>query len=329
MKKLFLPFIIFASVIIIPIASILLIKPKDYQRDKIKDTGSPIIVLDDTYSVKTGFSKDLVEIIMSADDIDKNPKREIIGKYDCNTVGEYQLTYKIEDNAGNITTKDFVLKVKDEISYTENKIEFIDAIKLYKSKNTKIGIDVSKWQEEIDWKKVKEQGAEFAILRMAYQKGFDGEVLIDPYFETNFKQCQENNIPIAIYYSSYDKSEGEVKEHANWIFEYLRNNNISNINIAFDWENWESFNKLEMSLTDINNIANTFMNEVQNSGNKPILYSSKTYLEYVWQNQLKYPVWLANYTENTTYKGDYNIWQITQKGRIDGVNGYVDINVLK
>ncbi len=329
MKKLFLPFIIFASVIIIYIASILLIKPKDYQRDKIKDTGSPIIVLDDTYSVKTGFSKDLVEIIMSADDIDKNPKREIIGKYDCNTVGEYQLTYKIEDNAGNITTKDFVLKVKDEISYTEKKIEFIDAIKLYKSKNTKIGIDVSKWQEEIDWKKVKEQGAEFAILRMAYQKGFDGEVLIDPYFETNFKQCQENNIPIAIYYSSYDKSEGEVKEYANWIFEYLRNNNISNINIAFDWENWESFNKLEMSLTDINNIANTFMNEVQNSGNKPILYSSKTYLEYVWQNQLKYPVWLANYTENTTYKGDYNIWQITQKGRIDGVNGYVDINVLK
>lgn len=329
MKKTIISSLIFISVLIIIIISILIMKPKEITKVESSDKISPIIVLDDTYVVKKGFNKELTDVIMSADDIDRNPKREIIGDYDLNTEGEYDLTYKIQDNAGNATTKDFTLVVKNDSSYKEKEVDFIDAIKTYKSQNTKIGIDVSKWQEDIDWKRVKEQGTEFAILRLAYQKGFDGEILIDQYFEKNYKECRENSIPIAVYYSSYDKSEEEVKNHANWICDYLNKNNISNIYVAFDWENWESFNKLGISLNDINNIADTFMNDIKNAGNQSMLYSGKTYLETVWKNPNEFPVWLANYVTSTTYKGDYNIWQFTQKGKISGINGYVDINVLK
>ena len=294
----------------------------------IPDTTAPIIVLSDSYTVKTGYSKNLLDVIMSADDTDRNPKREIIGDYDLNTAGEYNLTYKIEDSAGNVTTKDFVLKVKDNYKYTENEIPFKDAISKYKTDTTKLGIDVSKWQEDINWKKVADDGVEFAILRMGYQNGFDGEVLIDPYFESNVKGCTDNNIPISVYFSSYAKSIDEAKSQADWICNKLKEYNYDNINISFDWENWNSFNKLELSLSDINEMADTFMDECVSKGYKSMLYGSKTYLEAVWKNEKNYSVWLANYVDTTSYSGNYRVWQFSQTGTVSGINGKVDINVM-
>lgn len=331
-KKIVLTISILITIIIITIFSIVKIlnKEKSDKNDTTisNDVTAPIIVLDNSYTVKTGYNKNLVDVIMSADDIDRNPKREIIGDYDLNTPGEYNLTYKVEDSAGNSTIKDFVLKVKDSYKYTESEILFQDAIRKYKNDKTKLGIDVSKWQEDIDWKKVADEGVEFAILRMGYQNGFDGEIAIDPYFEANVKGCMENNLPIAVYFSSYAKSVYEAKCQADWICDKLKEYNYSNINISFDWENWNSFNKLELSLNDINDMADTFMDECVSNGYKSMLYGSKTYLEAVWKNKKNYPVWLANYVESTSYKMDYKVWQFCQTGIIDGINGKVDINVM-
>lgn len=318
-------FVVISTFIIIKIKN----KKKSNQNSEIitPDTTAPIIVLGDSYTVKTGYNKNLLDVIMSADDSDRNPKREIIGNYDLNTSGKYNLTYKIEDAAGNVTTKDFVLKVRDNYKYTESEVSFKDAISKYKNDSTKIGIDVSKWQEEIDWKKVADEGVEFAILRLGYQNGFDGEVAVDPYFETNVKGCMENNIPVAVYFSSYAKSVSESKSQADWICEKLKEYNYSNVNISFDWENWNSFNKLGLSLNDINDMADTFMDECVAQGYKSMLYGSKTYLESVWKNEKNYPVWLANYVDSSSYSGNYRIWQFTQMGTINGIKGKVDINV--
>lgn len=298
------------------------------ENTETNDNTSPIIVLDDVYAVKTGYEKNLVDVIMSADDIDKNPKREIIGEYDINTEGEYSLTYKIEDASGNVSTKDFTLRVKDNYKYSENDIAFNDAMNRYKNDNTRIGIDVSKWQEEINWESVAEQGVEFAVLRMGYQNGFDGELIIDPYFEQNIKGCEENNLPFSTYFSSYAKTVEEAKKQAEWVEESLQHYNYESVNVAFDWENWNSFNKLGINLKDINDIADSFMNRCIELGNKTMLYSSKTYLENVWKNPNNYPVWLANYVTETKYEGKYKMWQFCQTGLINGVNGKVDFNVM-
>lgn len=334
-KNKFILIVLFILIIIAIITSTIFfihnrekINKNNHNETVITDTTPPIIVLDDVYVVKTGYNKNLVDVIMSADDVDANPKREIIGEYDLNTAGEYALTYKIEDASGNATTKEFTLKVRDNYTYSENDISFKDAINKYKNDNTKLGIDVSKWQGEIDWGKVAGEGVEFAVIRMGYQNGFDGEVLVDPYFEQNISGCLTNNIPVALYFSSYAKTTEEAKNQAIWICENLKNYNYVNLSIAFDWENWNSFNKLGISLTDINNIADNFMDECVNLGYKSILYSSKTYLEYVWQNSKNYPIWLANYVGQTTYQGSYKIWQFCQTGIIDGISGYVDINVM-
>lgn len=316
-------------IILIIIVLIIIELVKSKNKDNYKsDTTCPIIVLGDTYTVKKGYNKNLVDEIVSADDIDNNPIREIIGDYDFNTLGEYYLTYKITDNSGNFTTKDFVLKVKDDISYNEEIINLNDAVDEYKVEHSKIGIDVSKWQGEIDWEKISNSQVEFAIIRMSYQKGFDGEVLIDPFFINNIENCRKYNIPVAVYFSSYAKTMDEAKKQAEWVVENLMKYNYSNIAVAFDWENWNSFNSLHLSLNDINIMADTFMKELENYGYKPILYGSKTYLEQIWQNNSNYPVWLANYVKSTTYEKQYKIWQFTQKGIVKGINGYVDINVM-
>ena len=335
MKKIMIPIFLIILIIIALVVCLLFFRNNQKQvmentatQTETQDITPPIIVLNDIYVVETGYDKNLVDVIMSADDIDPNPKREIIGEYDVNTAGEYLLTYKIEDSAGNITTKDFTLRVRDDYSYTEDDIYFEDAVNQYKTDSTKLGIDVSKWQGEIDWEKVAAEGVEFVIIRMGYQDGFDGEVLIDPYFEQNIQGCMQNNLPVAVYLSSYAKTVEEAENQAIWLCENLSNYNYDGLTIAFDWENWSSFNKLGLSLTDINSMADCFMDACVNKGYQSILYSSKTYLENVWQNTKQYPVWLANYVSQTTYEGSYKIWQFCQTGIIDGISGYVDINVM-
>lgn len=316
----------------IAVVTLFVVTKKDGNQNKeeaqTQDTTPPIIVLGDSYVVKVGYEKSLTDVIMSADDIDQNPKREIIGDYDINTAGEYNLTYKIEDASGNVTLKEFVLKVREETAYREDEITFDDAVKKYKTGKTLLGIDVSKWQGEIDWKKVSNAGAEFAIIRFGYQNGFDGEVLEDPYLEKNIKGCEENNIPIAFYFSSYAKTKDEVINHVTLGIEVLKKYNYENTSVAFDWENWNSFNKLGISLNDINNIADTFMEGFSKQGYHPFLYGSKTYLESVWTNKNGYDIWLANYVSKTEYQNLYKIWQFTQTGKIDGISENVDINVM-
>ena len=70
------------------------------------------------------------------------------------------------------------------------------------------------------------------------------------------------------------------------------------------------------------------MNTCEKLGYSSMLYGSKTYLKSVWQNQNNYPVWLANYVEKTTYEGKFNLWQCSQRGVIDGITGYVDIDIM-
>lgn len=155
---------------------------------KTVDNTAPKIFSGSSYTVEVGYKKSLVDILLSGDDIDDNPKREIIGEYDLNNIGDYNLTYIVTDSSGNETSKDFILHVVDEINKNETNIESIyldDVIDNYKTENTKIGIDVSKWQGEINWEEVKNSGVEFAIIRVGYQTDYDGDYVVDPYFIEN------------------------------------------------------------------------------------------------------------------------------------------------
>lgn len=299
----------------------------------VVDTVKPMIYMGSTVTVNKGYNKDIVNLIFSGDNCDSTPERKIIGDYDVNTVGDYKLKFVIRDKSGNEASQNFTLKVIGNSngggtsSNVQKKNLFEDAIKSYKNSNTKIGIDVSQWQGDINWNKVKNAGAEFAMIRMGYQKGYDGENVIDPYFIKNITGAKEAGVKVGIYYYSYAKTAEEAKSQAEWVASNLKNYKID-LPVSFDWESWSSFVTCNMSFHDINKVAHTYCKTLKEHGYQTSLYSSKNYLEKIWYPEEFDNIWLAHYTSKTNYEGNYHMWQFCNTGKIDGINGDVDIDVL-
>ena len=306
------------------------IKIKYNYEINIVDREAPLIWLGKSYNVTRGSEDNLIDKTMCGDNYDNNPECVIEGDYNLDNVGSYNLVFKATDSSGNVSKKKFILNVNEASSKKESNgvksvTEFSDVIKNYKNDNTQIGIDVSKWQGDIDFSKLKSAGVEFVIIRIGSSTGINGENFIDSKFIQNIKNANSVGIPVGVYFYSYANSVDRAISDAKWIIENIKDYKVE-LPIAFDWENWGSFNTYELSFFGLTNMAKRFMDTVKASGYDAMLYSSKTYLENIWMS-VDYPVWLAHYTKNTNYAGDYSYWQICSNGRVDGINGDVDIDI--
>lgn len=204
-------------------------------------------------------------------------------------------------------------------------IEYKEIYKKHKRENTLIGIDVSTHQKLIDFPKIKANDVEFIMIRLGYQSGFNNEYKLDKYFYRNIKEAKKYKIPIGIYFYSYAQSLDDIEKEVDFIIKNLNGIKLD-LPIAFDWENWMHQKKYNISNQDLNNFYKRFKEKLNKAGYKTILYSSKYYLENVWDNDLG--TWLAHYRENTTYQGDYFMWQLSDKGVVPGIYYNVDINIL-
>lgn len=306
------------------------IKIKYNYEINVVDREAPLIWLGKSYNVTRGSEDNLIDKIMCGDNYDNNPECVIEGDYNLDNVGSYNLVFKATDSSGNVSKKKFILNVNEASSKKESNgvksvTEFSDVIKNYKNDNTQIGIDVSKWQGDIDFSKLKSAGVEFVIIRIGSSTGINGENFIDSKFIQNIKNANSVGIPMGVYFYSYANSVDRAISDAKWIIENIKDYKVE-LPIAFDWENWGSFNTYELSFFGLTNMAKRFMDTVKDAGYDAMLYSSKTYLENIWMS-VDYPVWLAHYTKNTNYAGDYSYWQICSNGRVDGINGDVDIDI--
>lgn len=305
---------------------------------EVVDKEEPLIWLSGSYHVEVGSKINLEEEILCADNYDNNPNCRIEGNYDLNKAGNYQLTYIATDNSQNEEKVEFTLNVYEPIPVEKKKkteIEeqteptgtaFNEVVKNYKEENTEIGIDVSKWQGEIDFKKVKEAGATFVMIRVGAQQGIDGEYNLDPYFRKNIENAIANDLKVGIYFYSYANSKKEAIAQANWVLEQVQGYKLS-LPIAFDWECYNNFNQMELSLFGLNEVADSFLHEIEKAGYDTMLYGSKNYLNSIWKYH-DYDVWLAHYTNETDYNSHYLMWQLCQDGKIEGISTAVDINIL-
>lgn len=306
------------------------IKVKYSYEINVVDREAPLIWLGKSYNVVKGSEDNLLEKIMCGDNYDNDPICVIEGDYDLNKVGSYNLVFKATDSSKNVSEKKFTLNVNEPSNKggsngVKSVTEFSDVIKNYKTDNTQIGIDVSKWQGDIDFDKLKNAGVEFVIIRVGSSNGINGENFVDSKFIQNIKNANSVGIPVGVYFYSYANSVDRAVSDAKWIIEQIKDYNVD-LPIAFDWENWGSFNKYELSFFGLTNMAKKFMDTVKDAGYDAMLYSSKTYLENIWMS-VDYPVWLAHYTKNTNYTGDYSYWQLCSNGRVEGINGDVDIDI--
>ena len=292
----------------------------------VDDIEKPIVILNDTMTVTEGYNNKLEETIVSMDNYDKTPKREIIGNYDLNRAGSYPLRYEITDSSGNKTEKDFTLKVIPKSTNYYTNTNFEDIVKKYKKEDNEIGIDVSKWQGVIDFEKVKKAGASFVMIRIGYQQGYDGGYVLDPYFKQNIENAKANGLKVGVYFYSYAKTEMDAQKEAQWVIDNLKDMNLD-LPISYDWENWSTLTTLKLNLIEFNHIMKTFMEKIKQAGYTPMLYSSKNFLKTIWNTDVEY-IWLAHYTPKTNYEGRYNMWQMCENGKIDGITGNVDIDIL-
>ena len=304
----------------------------------VVDEEKPLVWLSGSYSARVGSDLNLEDEIFCADNYDSNPTCKIEGTYYLNTAGTYNLTYVATDSNKNEERINFTLNVYEPAPATttqtpapaEEREEvvtaFNDVVATHKDENTEIGIDVSKWQGDIDFKKVKDAGATFVMIRVGSQQGVDGEYILDPYFKQNIENALANDLKVGVYFYSYANSKKEARKQADWVLDQIKDYELT-LPIAFDWECYNSFNQMELSLFGLNEVAESFLEKVEDKEYDGMLYGSKNYLNSIWKYH-DYDVWLAHYTDQTDYDSHYVMWQLCQDGRIDGINTAVDINVL-
>ena len=294
----------------------------------VVDSTKPWIFSSSSFSINKGYTGNLEEELFCGDNYDNDPSCTLTGYYDYNTVGSYPLTFTGIDSSGNTSITNFNLIVKNKSNSTNSSsyINYSDVVLKHKNENTMIGLDVSRWQGDINFQEVKDAGVEFVFVRVGSQRGVGGEYYIDPKFHQNIKGFNEVGIPVGIYFYSYADSIKSAKTEAKWVVEQLKGYKVD-LPVVFDWENWSFFQEFGVSFYNLTEIAKSYLNVIEDAGYEGMLYSSKNYLENVWY-KTKYPVWLAHYTDKTNYEGEYKVWQLCANGRVSGINGNVDINVM-
>ena len=310
---------------------------KEYKKDieyEVYDDVAPIFIRSSSYIILQVTEDDtLCDRISYGDNYDANVECIIEGEYDFNQVGTYNLEYVLKDSSGNETRKGFTLYIVEQLdpssgsSYKPTYIHMDDILK-YKNDNTEIGIDISRWQGDIDFKKVKEAGIEFVIIRMGYQKDDKDNYEKDMKFDEYYKQAKEAGLKVSVYVYTNASSDEGAKKAAKWIIKNLNGDKLD-LPIAFDWEDWGDFNSYNMSIHTLSHAYLAFEKELKDNGYDAMLYSSKYYLENVWLDYENSNIWLAQYYIEPTFEGDFMLWQMSDGGIIDGINdNNVDIDIL-
>lgn len=319
------------------ISFIYLNKNKKKRKAEIKlnivDTIKPLVFGANYFKSYQGVKKDFTKNFLILDNYDREVKKVVENDIDFDKLGKYKLILKATDNSNNITIKEFTVEIvekpKDnkETSKTVKRvgIKYEDIYTEYKNNKTKIGIDISKWQGNVDFQKLKEANVEFVMIRLGYQTGFDKEIVLDKYYEQNIKLANKYGIKAGVYFYSYAKNTNDAKKQAEFVKKHIKNYKID-MPVAFDFEDWKNIGLAKLSIYDINKNAKKFLDEIKKDGYQVLNYGSKYYLENIWN--IDYPTWLAHYTNKTNYSKDYKMWQLTENGLISGIQGFVDVNVL-
>ena len=186
------------------------------------------------------------------------------------------------------------------------------------------GIDVSEHNGEIDWEKVKNDGIDFAIIRCGY--GQDMESQDDDYWEANVEACEALGIPYGVYLYSYADTLEKAQSEAQHVLRLLKGHDPA-YPVYYDLEDNIT---LELSDSMKTQIATTFCNIITDNGYETGVYSSL----YWWNDYLTDPVfnnwsrWVAQWNPTCDYQGEYDLWQCSSTGQVDGINGNVDLNFL-
>ena len=211
------------------------------------------------------------------------------------------------------------------------------------------GVDVSVWQGDINWKKSKADGIDFAIIRCGYTALNKFTLHQDSTFVKNYNKAKEAGVSVGIYYYACATTTAEAKKEANYIISILKNNNIdSQLPVVMDYEtNSGRPNTVYKKLVKkkgkayarkrYTKNAKAFMNTLRASGYESMFYSYRMMIDpklsanYRFNMEdingsSQYRFWLAQYSTSNSYSGNMEIWQFSSTGKVKGMSGNIDRN---
>ena len=190
------------------------------------------------------------------------------------------------------------------------------------------GIDVSKYQGNIDWGAVAASGIKFAIIRVGYRGSSSGALVQDPYFKKNISGATKAGIKVGLYFFTQAVNEAEAVEEASMAMSLASGYKVT-YPIFIDTESASSGRANGLSKSARTAVVKAFCQTVRNGGYKAGVYASKSW----YANQLNasalngYCIWVAQYNSSCTYSGKYDMWQYSSKGSVSGIKGNVDMNI--
>lgn len=191
---------------------------------------------------------------------------------------------------------------------------------------SKFGIDVSHHNGNINWELVKPH-IDFAILKLG-NSGDNKKFWLDDKFETYYNECKRLNIPVGVYVYSYTNSVENARLAGQEVVKYLQDKSL-NLPVYIDMEDKEIKVEGKDKLTELVIAFNT---EIEKGGKWAGVYANRDWFNnYLNKDEIKrrYTTWIATYCAGTNkYEGEYDMWQNSSDGHIDGINSRVDTNYM-
>ena len=193
-----------------------------------------------------------------------------------------------------------------------------------------LGVDISRYQKEVDFASLKAEGVEYVMIRLGARGYKTGALQLDEYFTQNLQGAKDAGLDIGIYFYSQAVSTAEAQEEAALVIDNLKDQKIT-YPIAFDMEFVENdTSRVEtLSRDERTAISLAFLSKIQEAGYIPMLYGNTEWLvKRIDLSKLKdYSIWLAEEADIPKYPYTYEMWQYTKQGSISGIEGFADMNI--
>lgn len=193
-----------------------------------------------------------------------------------------------------------------------------------------VGVDISKYQDYVDFVKLKKAGIDYVMLRVGARGYGSGQLVLDEYFSDNIKRATDAGLEVGVYFFSQAITVEEAVEEANMVLENIKDYTIT-YPVAFDMENIVNDTARIDNLTkaEKTTIAISFLDTVAAAGYKTMIYGNKEWLiKQIDMSKLTaYDVWLSQIADIPDYPYRFTMWQYSTEAVVDGIAGYADLNI--
>ena len=230
-------------------------------------------------------------------------------------------------------TEEPTLPPPEENPYDRTDFQYEDNYLKLREGESIIGIDVSHWQNLVDWEQVKASGVEFALVKLGGRGYESGKLSMDKYAVANIEGAIAAGLEVGVYFFSQAITPEEAEEEAYFVVEHLEpyREHIT-MPVAFDWEHVSDPDARTANMRDpdiLTDCALAFLQTIEVAGYRPMVYFNRTQSwKYLNLEEVKdYEFWLAAYTQRMDFPYKIKMWQYTNEGKVPGVEGDCDINI--